>query len=248
MNPLGPLAAYLPWHARDSAGRALLAPAIFLLTAVAPIWAFMSSNPEISFRDAGAAQDFARSLYNTFLPMGTVLGAVVMMNQVPALDRERQYFRFLFAHQVTPWRFYLQRYLVAFALFLAGVAVIPLGFSALVTDVAFLPTMYSAALFGLLVGTLMCLCGALTQRDGLALIVVYLGTSVLQQIERAEALPGWLEPVVAALPPFDVAGTLRTAWLTGGPYDTGDLVHVVAYSAALLVVALVAIKRFPLVR
>ncbi|MEX2181242.1 MAG: hypothetical protein WD771_04325 [Gemmatimonadaceae bacterium] len=248
MSAVGPLVAYLPWQARDSMGRALLAPGIFLLAAAAPLWAFAASNSGIPLTEPGPAQDFARNLYNTFVSMAVVLGAVVLMNQVHALDRERQHFRFLFAHQVAPWQFYLQRFVVAAALFLAGVALIPLGFSALVTDVAFLPTMQTAALYALLVGALMFLCGALTQRDGLALILVYLGTALLQQVDRADGLPGWLAPVVAALPPFAVAGDLRTAWLTGGAFDTGDLLHVVAYSVALLIAALVVIKRFPLVR
>ena len=243
-----PLGSYLRWHARESFGRALVAPLIFLALAGIPLWAFRSSEPGVSLRDPGAARDFAINIYRTFFAMGTLLGSIVMVNQVPALDRERQFFRFIFANQVAPWHYYLQRFLVAYVLFVAGAALIPLGFSTLVTDVPIVGSIQAAAILGLLIGALTLLCGALTQRDGVALIVALIATSVLQQVAKAEQLPEWLEPIVSALPPVTLSSEMRAAWVANQAVLVGDVFYVVGYSLALLVVALVVIKRFPLVR
>lgn len=248
MTDLRPLVSYLRWHARDSIFRALVAPLMFSILAGIPLWAFKSSEPGLVLREAGPARDFAINLYRTFFTMATLLGAVGLMNQVPALDRERQYFRFLFAKQVAPWRYYLQRFLITFVLFTAGAALIPLGFTALVSDVPIIASIQAAALLGFLIGALTLLCGALTQRDGYALVAVLIGTSMLQQIAKADRLSGWLEPFVAALPPVILTFDIRAAWVAQQPVLVGDVFYVIAYSLALLVAALVVIKRFPLAR
>jgi hypothetical protein len=187
-------------------------------------------------------------IYNAFIQMAATLGSVAMMNQIVALDRERQYFRFLFAHRVRPWHFYLQRFAVALLLLVALFATIPIGFSLFVTPVSAVPALQSMALYGFLVGSLAMLCGALVQRDGIALIVVFAAASVLQQAKRMGNLPSVLGVLADALPPFHRASVIRTEWLTGVAVDAGDLLIVIGYGLAMLVAALVVVKRFPLVR
>ncbi len=248
MSALRPLVAYLPWQARDSIVRALVSPLMFLLLASGPLWAFVQANPHVSLDDQGSGTAFALTIYANFAGLAVTLGALAVVNQVAALDRDRQYFRFYFAHQVAPWMFYLQRFVVAALLFLAVFALVPLGFGLAVTDVPVLPALRSAGLYALLLGSLSMLCGALTRRDGLALIAVFLGTSVLQQVDRTGGLNAVLHALAVALPPFDLAAGARNAWLAGRPAEWAHVARVVAYSAGMLIASLAVIKRFPLVR
>jgi hypothetical protein len=248
MKSLRPLLAYLPWHARDAVVRALVPPLIFVLVAVGPLWAFAKQNQHLRYDDGGSGEAFAMTIYSSFVQLAITLGVIAMMTQLVSLDRERQFVRFLFAHQVTPWQYYLQRFVVSLTVFLVVFATIPLGYSYFVTAVPLWPALQSALLYGGLLGGLAMLCGALVQRDGIALVGVMLAGTVLQQADRAGTLPSVLGFISDILPPFDKAGLVRNAWIGGRAVDGGDLLLVVAYSIAMLAVALVAVKRLPLVR
>jgi len=245
---LRPLLAYLPWQARDCAPRAVVPVIIFAALAGLPLWGLKRSSPGLDFRDGGGAQVAALETYATVLGLAILLGALILMNQTVAVDRDRQHVRFLFAHQVAPWHFYLQRFLVSALLFTAASALMPIGFSALITDVEIFPALKIAAMYAVLVGGLGTLAAASTHRDGLIIILVLAGASLLQQLEAVSRLPAWLAWVAVSLPPFHLAGEIRHAWLRGSEVATGDLVHVLAYGAGMLAAALLIITRAPLVR
>jgi hypothetical protein len=245
---LRPLLAYLPWQARDSALRAVVPVIIFAALAGLPLWGLKRSQVGVVFRDPGGAQVAALETYATVLGLAILLGALILMNQTVAVDRDRQHVRFLFAHQVSPWRFYLQRFLVSALLFTAFSALMPIGFSALFTEVATLPVLKTAAMYAVLVGGLGTLAAAITHRDGLIIILVLAGASLLQQLEAVSRIPAWLARVAVSLPPFHLAGEIRQAWLRGTEVATGDVAHVLAYGVGMLIAALVIIKRAPLVR
>ena len=248
MNTLRPLLAYLPWHARDAVVRALVPPLLFFVIVGGPLYAFRQANPHLTYDDGGSGAAFALNIYVSFVQMAMTLGAIAMMNQLVALDRERQFVRFLFPQPVVPWQFYLQRYLVSLVLFVAVFASIPLLYSWWVSPVPLVPALQSAALYGLLFGGLSILCGALVQRDGVALIGVLIASTVLQQIAATDGAPGAVTFFSRILPPFRMAGGIRAEWLAGAPVETGDLLHVLGYAVAMLTVGLVVVKRFPLVR
>lgn len=242
-----PLAAYLPWHAREALGRVATPIGIFLLMGVLPLWSFARMSGFDAMRTPGPAHDQAILIYNSTLGLAMTLGAMVAVSGVIALDRERQYFRFLFATPVRPWAFYLQRYVVTALLFTAVMMLLPLGYSAVVADVPVLGVGAASLLYVLLYGSLAMLCGALLNRDGVAFIAVVILGNVLQDIPDTVA-PAWLRALGDALPPFSAAGNLREALLRGTALDRGDLLHVVLYGVAMLVAALFIVRRAPLAR
>ena len=247
MKRLAPLFAYLPWHARDAVMRAL-APVLIALGVIGiPVWAFFGSGDRGEVTDPRGAQ-MAVSIYQGGIPLVLAIGAIILMNQVVALDREKQHFRFLLAHPVAAWEYYLQRFAVGLVLFVAAIALVPLTFSALVSDVPVIALMKAAALEGLLVGALATLCGVLVNKDGLALIGVFLLSKILQDLDKVDQLASWIEPIARGLPPIALEGEIRQQLLSGTAVASGDLLHVVSYAIGMLAVALFLVKRLPLAR
>jgi hypothetical protein len=247
MKRLAPLFAYIPWHARDSLMRAL-APAILATGVIGiPVYAFLGASEQVSASDPRGA-DIALNIYNSGITLALVLGSIILVNQVVALDREKQHFRFTLAHPVAAWEFYLQRFIVSLVLFVAVCTLIPVVFSALVLDVNVLAVAQSAALYGLLLGALAMLCGVLFAKDGLVLIIMFVVTNVMQDLAKADALASWLEPIARALPPLDRLAALRGDWMRGIRGDSGDVLYVVIYGAGMLALSLFLVKRLPLAR
>ncbi|MHB1298277.1 MAG: ABC transporter permease [Gemmatimonadaceae bacterium] len=247
MTVAAPLAAYARWQLRDSLPRLATPLVIFLSIGMLPLWALArQSGGFAAMRVEGQAQEMALVAYNSTLTLAMTLGAVLLATGVVALDRERQHFRFLFSHPVVPWQYYLQRFVVGAVMFSLVMALIPLGFSALVADVPVLPVITSSLMYALLYGSLATLCGALLNKDGILFIGVILIAGVLQQSKPM--LPEWVGAVANSLPPIHVTGIVRAAWLAGRSADTGDLVLVGLYSLGLLAAALVLIRRAPLAR
>lgn len=242
-----PLAAYLPWQVRDSLGRAVFTPlAIFLAMGVLPMWA-MASQQGIAALRTGTPIAPGVGIYHGVIGLSMTLGAMVVVSGLIATDRDRQYFRFFFSHQVPPWAYYLQRYLVSAVLLTATMMLIPVGFSAVVTPVPVLAVGGATLLYVLLYGSLAMLCSALLNRDGVAFIGVVIIGNVLQDIPR-EVAPGWLRAIADGLPPFHALGDVRDAMLRDLPIDRGGLLHVVLYSLAMLAAALFVVRRAPLAR
>jgi hypothetical protein len=242
-----PLAAYIPWQVRDSLGRAVFTPlGIFVAMGVLPLWSVWSMHGMEAMR-TGSNQGAAAGIYTSVLGLSMTLGAMVAVSGIIAMDRDRQYFRFLFSHQVPPWAYYLQRYVLAAVLFVATMLLIPAGYGAVVSPVPVLAVGAASLLYMLLYGSLAMLCGALLNRDGVAFIGIVIIGNVIQGIPD-EAAPAWLRVIGDALPPFSGLGELRDALLREAPLDRGDLLHVLLYSLAMLAAALFIVRRAPLAR
>lgn len=242
-----PLAAYARWHVREALPRMITPLALFAALGGFPLWALANQVGLDAMGVPGSSENStAMQMYSTMLSLSITLGSIVVASGIIALDRERQYYRFLFSHPVVPWQFYLQKYLLTAALFGLAMMVIPLVYSAVVADVPVLGVAAAAILYAFIYGSLAMLCGALLNKDGIAFIGVIVVTSVLQ--ESAQMLPGWLAQVARALPPLKVADTVRRDLLAGNAVDTGDVVLVVTYSLGMLIAALLLVRRAPLAR
>jgi hypothetical protein len=114
--------------------------------------------------------------------------------------------------------------------------------------VPILGTLLALLLSGFFLGSMLLLIGAVTQRDGLVFIGVYLFSNVLQSITQAGAGPTWLRGLAWMLPPVKQLSDFSGAWLGGRTVEPQDLVLVLGYGLGMLVSALVLIKRAPLVR
>lgn len=244
---LRPLMAYLPWHARDVAVKVFAPFLLFFLMAGLPL-AGMASEMEISLFGADPRlQDLALRIWGSTASLCLTIGAVLVMNGSYSLDREKQYVRVLFAHQVPPAMFYLQRFAVGLTLFAVSFTLVPVLFSHIVT-VPVLGTLLALLLTAFVIGSMFLLIGAVTQRDGLVFIGVYLVSNVLQSVTQSGVGPTWLRAVSWMLPPVKQLTDFSRAWLDGRTVDLTDLVLVLGYGIGMLLSALVLMKRAPLVR
>lgn len=240
--------AYLPWQGREALRYALGPVLLFAVLTGLPLWALSSKVEAFEFDTNPQAREFALQAFQGNASLTILLGSLLIMTRTIGWDRERQYVRFLFAQPVMPWAFYLQRFVVGLLLFTGVYAVVPVGFSQLVLPVPLLGTLLAVLVTGLLIGSLAMLCSAITQRDGIPIIVTVIGAGLLGQLERAEALPTWAEWLWHLLPPISKAGALRDAWLAGREVPLEHLPLVLGYSVGMIVAALIIIKRAPLVR
>lgn len=245
---LRPLLAYLPWQARDAAARGLAPVFLFSLIAGLPIYGVQTGNQTADFVNDPNARDFALAVYRSTVNLAIVLGAFLMTAQTVATDRERQHVRVLFAHQVVPWMYYLQRFIVGLLFLALSFAIAPWGFSQFVTPVSIPGAIWAALTTGVLIGGLAMLCSAVTARDALPLLIVYIGSNILQQVAATAELSAWLEWLAEVLPPIQKLGLLCQAWYTDSPLPTEHLAPVLGYGIGMLIFSLVIIKRAPLVR
>jgi hypothetical protein len=248
MSRVRALLAYAPWYLKDGALKAIVPVGLFVVVAGMPLTFMIRQAGLALLRTPGRWQDNAIQVYEQMLPLSLLLGAIVLMSGAASLDRERQHVRFLFSRPVLPWGFYLLQFAANLVLFIIAVSVIPLAFGALITEVPILPVVRTAALFGLLYGSLGVLCGAFLNRDGLAFIGAIIVSGTIQQIDRANQLGPAMRFIADALPPIGAAGQVRGAWFADQAAKAADLRLVIVYSFAMLVVALWTIHRRPLVR
>ena len=180
-----------------------------------------------------------------------ILAALFALNGISSIDRQRGYFRFLFAKPVGVPRFYAQDFAVRL-IGVLGVAALLLAVFTARTGIAFpLWAIGHIAVTFVLVGGVGFLLSAITHRDGVALVAVYVATALLRG--GVDAL-GWfgmgpagvLRPVVHALPPFHLLDPLRDALATGTPVGAGDLLWVLAYGLGAFAAGLVVLRHRPL--
>jgi ABC-type transport system involved in multi-copper enzyme maturation permease subunit len=213
-----------------------------------PIWALSTQVDDFAFDTNPQSREFALQTFQQNASLTILVGALLVMSRTIAFDRERQFVRFLFAQPVRPWAFYLQRFLIGLVVFAACYILVPVGWSQFVVPVPVMGTIWATLTTGLLVGSLAMLCAAITQRDGIPLIVVVLGAGILGQIVQSDLAPTWAEWLWHLLPPITKAGRLREAWLGGTAPPLEYLPLILGYSAGMLASALVIVKRAPLVR
>lgn len=230
---------YLPLQARD----VVLGPlALFAATSLALVlvaWRFFADRPEIM----SSPQFFVQGTLGVVQTVAVLFAA----GGVAGVDIQRGYYRAWFSKPITPWYFYLQRWLVG------GVAVllIPLmigGGIALAFEGGSgvtLGLMGNLALAYLLIGSLVLLCGNFLERDWLvAFLVAFAQARLHQMIEIFERMGQAVHPAVVwadrLLPPFHLV-TPDPTMLAGA-----ELVHVVGYGGGMLAAALLLLRHRPL--
>lgn len=245
---LQPLLAYAPWQARDAALRALAPPLVVLALAGIPLYGFMSSQEITDLAADPRTTELAQQAYRSATKLAMLIGGFLLMGNSVAFDRDKLHVRFLFGHPVAPEAFYFQRFLVALVVSTTFFLSVPLIFSWAATPVPVLGTLQAFLVVQVLIGSLSVLCGAITARDGFALIATYVTAGVLQQLERAEQLAPWLSVIATALPPVAAMDRAADALVAGTQLVTNDLILVLGYSLGMLLAALVIVRRAPLVR
>lgn len=240
---------YVPWQIRDILPRAFVPMALFIVFGGIPILGMLSvSDPGAPQPGSAEFREFLRAAYIGVAPLCMTLGAFLFMTQGPAVDRERQFVRFLFAHPVAPAQFYLQRFIVGLLLFLVCFLPVPLVLRAYGANIPIVGTIVAMTASLVLIGGLTTLCAALVNKDGLLLIVVYVLTQALQRLAATDVLWDWVQPIVRGLPPVESLGLVVKSLLQATDWPVTDLVHVIGYGLGLLVAGLLVIRRAPLAR
>jgi hypothetical protein len=247
MNSAGRL-AYFPWQLRDTAVKALAPALVFALMVTPTLMAMRSQQPDVDLRTDPAGIELGLSVFQNMAVFSIWIGGMIMMTDVVAMDRDRQFYRFLFSKPVVPWQFYLQRFVIGLVALVAVYALVPVIYSAMVTPVPIGHTLLAVGLMGLLLGGMATFVGSLTRRDGFATVLLYMVTSVLQSASQADALADWLDPVVRMLPPVVKFAAARTLLLQGVMPEPEVLWHVGLYGAGLAALGLFLVKRLPLAR
>lgn len=226
-----------------------LAPlAILLVVGGLPTYAFLDGQDVVDLANNSMQADTVKAIYQGVASLAITLGAFLFMSSSVALDRDKQHVRFFFSRQVNPVNYYLQRFVVGMLLFLALFAIVPGAIELFLTDVNVLGSIGAFAISLVLVGGLTVLAAALTNRDGLALILSFVIIRTLQQLSTQDLLPDWMEPVVRGLPPIETMTQLSKAFVEGNTFQTTDLIHVVGYGLGLLAAGLIVMRRSALVR
>jgi hypothetical protein len=238
--------AYLPWHLRDAALKAA-APAVIFAIVVIPVLLAMGGDGMADFR-SGDARSMARGVFLGTASFTIWFGGLIVMSETIAIDRDRQYYRFLFANAVVPWQLYLQRFAVGLVAFVAIYALVPTLYSWRVTEVPIATTILAAALSAFFIGGMVAVTAALTRRDAIVAAVAYGVTNGLQSASNQDALVDWLDPVVRALPPVASFVDVREGLLQGIMPAAGVLWHIGLYGAGMLALGLYLVKRLPLAR
>lgn len=242
-----PLIAYIPWHARDVGVKVFAPLLLFVVMGGLPL-SVIPQQTGVSLLNLDAQmQEFALRAWSNSAGLCVMIGSILLMSGSVALDREKQHVRFLFAHQIAPAMFYLQRFAVALALFAVSFLLAPLAYS-VVVPVPVLGTLFAVLLSGFFIGSMTMLFGALFQRDGGVFILVFLVGNILQAFTAQDVGPKWMHFIAWALPPVRQVGEFSGAWLNGRTVEPQDLVLVLGYGIGMLLSALFLIKRAPLVR
>lgn len=241
------LTAYAPWHFRDVVTRALVPMAFFSVFGGLPIAASFYARPKTGATPEQVAQ-FVQMVYVNVAPLCILLGAFLSMTQGISADREKQHVRFVFAHPVAPALFYLQRFVITVFTYALFFVPVPLALRAMGATVPLLESAVAMGTAVILIGGLTTLLAALTNRDGIVLILTWVLTQTLQQLASQGSIAEWVRPVVRGLPPAGSLNEALQSLLMAGEWPVTDLVHINGYGLGLLIAGLLVLRRAPLVR
>lgn len=189
--------------------------------------------------------DMLRDSLIALLPMYGFIAVVIAINGIVSGDRQRGYFRFLFAKPVSPIRYYAQAFLVngAGTVAITGVLVLLLAWLAhrpfpwhVLTYVA----VYYVAAGG--VGFAL---SAITRFDWIALAIVWWMAQLLRTL--APLLGRWYHDVLhVVLPPAHLLAELAESLARGTPLAASSMLWVLGYGMLGMLLGLAAIRFRPL--
>jgi hypothetical protein len=234
---------YLPWFGRDT----LAFPfSIFLLAAVGMGFLFwrLASKFHTGPATGTVAHQIQVGVWSTCLTVAVLMATAGVVGQ----DLQRGYYRAWFSKPMAAWWFYLQRFIlgaatVLVAPYLLGLAIkLALGGDFGIDG----PLMANIALGVLLIGGATVLLSVFTTRGWLLVYLMVIvqtivgGLMVRFNAQSGVSMPGFFVWLHRLLPPFDLVDLKQ-------PVASGsDLVHVLGYGGAMVVLAFTLLKWRPL--
>lgn len=172
------------------------------------------------------------------------LGTLIAVNGIVSNDRRHGYVRFLFAKPVSVIRYYLQAFGTTVLGLMAATAVLVLVFGLLVAPLIPAEAILVVCIVALGVGGIGFLLSTLVRGDWLFLSLVLAVTLLLRGLYGQAG--DWRQHALLLLPPLHRLDDIRDALLSGGSPASSDVLWVVGYGAACLLLGLVVLRRRPL--
>ncbi|HRP07914.1 MAG TPA: hypothetical protein PLL69_05440 [Gemmatimonadales bacterium] len=223
---------YFPWLARDVARSAGLLYLLVLVAVTVVLW---------RMRNSGMLSDPATVQRQVFGAM-LLVAVLVATGGMVSTDVQQGFYRNWFSKPMAPWWYYLQRWLLG-GLVLLSTPLIFGGILALIGSGHGITwsLLASISLGYLLIGSAVFLASTVLRWVSLLVFLVSFAQGGLHGIRTFGAeLPGTIDLVYRALPPFHLVNP-------SGPLPAGtDLLHVVGYGAAMLILALLVLTFRPL--
>jgi hypothetical protein len=189
--------------------------------------------------------DMLRESLSALLPMYGFIAVVIGVNGIISGDRQRGYFRFLFAKPVSPIRYYLQAFIVNGIGTIAMTALLVLCLAALAGQPFPWHVLSYVGLYWLSAGGVGFLLSAVTRFDWIALAVVWWMAQLLRTL--APMLDGWYHDVLhVLLPPAHLMSQLAENLARGASTPMPSLLWVAGYGALCTVLGLAALRLRPL--
>lgn len=189
--------------------------------------------------------DMLRESLTALLPMYGFIAVVIGINGIISGDRQRGYFRFLFAKPVSPPRYYLQAFVVNGVGTVFITALLVLLLATLAGDPFPSHVLTYVALYWLSAGGVGFLLSAVTRFDWIALALIWWMAQLLRTL--APILGGWYhDPLHVILPPAHLMSSLAQDLAQGVNASTPALLWVAGYGALCVLLGLAALRLRPL--
>lgn len=170
---------------------------------------------------------------------------ITAVNGIVSNDRQKGTFRFLFSKPISVLRYYAQAWILHGIGFVVVVSVLVWLFS--VTVQPFFPPrlLIYMSVYYVLLGGLGFLASALTRRDAVAVVLVWLMSLVVHARMSDESGPGW-QLLNVLVPPSHKTTPMLVAILTGQPLDAGAVWWALGYGLVCFVAGLAVIRFRPM--
>lgn len=232
-----PLVAYARWQVLDYLRSGGLTGILIGLLLGIPL--YMTRDAAVAL---GLADGFRREVISVTGTLGFLL-VLLAVQRMSAGDRAAGTYRFYFSKAVRVPAFYAQKYLVVGAGVL--LVAIALWVIAAVADVR-VPAGALLAYFAVLyvaLGGVVFLSSALTRRDWVLAVGLWVAAQLLRGISGARGWPLW---PLRVLPPVEALGAIQTALFAGIAPAAADFAWAIGYGLAALLLGLVILARRPL--
>ncbi len=189
--------------------------------------------------------DMLRESLSALLPMYGFIAVVIGINGIISGDRQRGYFRFLFAKPLSPPRYYVQAFVVNGVGTVAVTALLAFLLAALAGDPFPWHVLSYVALYWVSAGGVGFLLSAVTRFDWIALAIVWWMAQLLRTL--APMLGGWYHQALhVILPPAHLMSTLAGDLSRGASVPAPSLLWVAGYGALCVLLGLAALRLRPL--
>lgn len=198
--------------------------------------------------DDWAEEPMGRTMLMTAVPHLVItfafLGTLIAVNGIVSNDRRHGYVRFLFAKPVSVIRYYLQAFATTVLGLMAATAILVGVFALLIGPLMPAEAILVVCIVALGVGGIGFLLSTLVRGDWLFLSLVLAVTLLLRGLYGTSG--DWRQAALAVLPPLHRLDDIRDALLSGGLPASSDVLWVVGYGAACLLLGLFVLRRRPL--